>query len=153
MKLARPSLLSAAALCLLLAAPAAAAPLKSPDQVKASLRQMMQATNDFGRQIAREIYAGLPNENTEFRKATAALRQAIGGEPQDFKNKINPAMQKAIDAAQKISNDSASKDDTKLHTDHAVMIQAVNAVFAQFPENLRPSANGAGGAPAGGWGH
>ncbi len=94
MKITGTALLSAAALCLALAAPAAGQTLKSPDQVKSSLNRMMQATSDFSKQIAREIYAGLPNQNAEFRKATAALRQAIAGEPQDFKNKVNPALQK-----------------------------------------------------------
>jgi gas vesicle protein len=151
MKITGTALLSAAALCLALAAPASAQALKSPDQVKTSLRQLSQATSDFSKQIAREVYAGLPNQNAEFRKATAALRQAIAGEPQDFKNKLNPALQKATDTAQKIATDSAGKDDTKLRTDQAVLAQAVNAVIVQFPVNLRPTA--AGAAPAGGWGH
>jgi hypothetical protein len=119
----------------------AQAALKQPDQVKTCLRLMMQVTNDFDRQITRKTYARLPHENMEFQEASAALRKALEGEPTDFKAKADPAIQKALDAAQKEANDSAGGDETKLRADHGQLLQAVNAVFAYFPVDMRPDPN------------
>lgn len=130
---------------------AATAALQSPDKVKNCLWLMMQVTNDFDRQITRKNYARLPHENEEFKEATGALTQAIANEPANFKAKVTRAIQKALAAAQKIADLRRSSDDAKLRTGHGKLLKAVNAVFAFFPENLRPDPNvqpgRAGGAP------
>lgn len=137
----RPGIFLAVLSGLVLAPLCAQAALKQPDQVKTCLRLMMQVTNDFDRQITRKTYARLPHENTEFQEASAALRKALAGEPQDFRAKTDPAIQKAVDAAQKEANDSAAGDDAKLRADHGQLLQAVNAVFANFPAEMRPDPN------------
>jgi len=137
------------AIALPLAAPAAQAALRSPDQVKLCLRLMMQVTNDFDRQITRKTYARLPHENMEFHDATAALIKAIADEPADFKAKTGAAVQKAIDAAQKESDDSAGGNDATLRAEQGTLLQAVNAVFAYFPQELHPDPNVQPGRPGG----
>ena len=133
------------------AAPGAwAADLKSPDQVKLALRLMMQVTNDFDRQITRKTYARLPHENMEFQEASAALRQAIADEPKAFQAKVGPAIDRALAAAQKVSDESGAGDDAQLREGHGQLLKAVNAVFAFFPAELRPDPNvQPGGRPGG----
>ncbi len=137
------------AIGLLLGGPAApAAALQSPDQVKLCLRLMMQVTNDFDRQITRKTYARIPHENMEFHDATAALLKAVANEPADFRTKVGSAVQAAIDSAQKEADDSAGGDDAMLRAQQGRLVQAVNAVFSYFPQDLRPDPNVQPGRPA-----
>jgi hypothetical protein len=125
--------------------------LKSPDDVKTDLRILMQVTNDFDRQITRKTYTRLPHENQEFMEGAGALREAIANEPADFKAKVEPAIQTAVSIAQKVADMSSSNDDAKLRAGHGELLKAVNAVFAFFPEDLRPDPNvqpGRGAPPA-----
>jgi hypothetical protein len=126
-----------------------AADLKSPDQIKTCLRILMQVTNDFDRQITRQSYARLPHENMEFMEGAQALRQALANESADLRAQVEPALQKAVDAAQHVADMSSSNDDAKLRAGHGEMLKAVNAVFAYFPEDLRPDPNVAPGRPPG----
>jgi hypothetical protein len=128
---------------------AGAAPLKSPDQVKTALRLMMQVTNDFDRQITRKTYARLPHENMEFQEASEALRTAIAAEPAPFKAKSEKKITAALKAAQKTADESAAGQDAQLRADHAQMLKAVNAVFADYPADLRPDPNVQPGRPPG----
>jgi hypothetical protein len=120
---------------------ARAADLKSPDQVKTALRLIMQVTNDFDRQITRKTYARLPHENMEFMDASGALRQAIADEPAPFKAKVEPKIKRAVDQAQKVSDESGKGDDAQLRAGHGELLKDVNAVFADFPKELRPDPN------------
>lgn len=123
--------------------PANAADLKSPDTVKTSLRLIMQVTNDFARQIDRKNYVRLPGEMQEFTEAAGALRQAIANEPADFKAKVEPAIQKALAVSEAVAdlNMGPGSDDAALRMRQAEQVKAVNAVFAFFPEELRPDPN------------
>src|ERR1700755_1301007 len=116
---------------------AGAADLKSPDQVKVALRLMLQVTHDIDRQITRKTYARLPHENVEFQEASAALRQAIGEEPKAFQAKVDPALDRAVAAPQKVADESGAGDDGQLRAGHAQLLKGVNAVFAYFPQDLR----------------
>ena len=130
-------------------AASAAADLKSPDDVKTALRLMMQVTNDFDRQITRKTYARLSHENEEFKEATGALRTAIANEPAPFKSKVDPEIQKALTDAQATVDLAPTNDDSKLRAAQGVMLKQVNAVFADFPPELRPDPNvQPGGRPA-----
>ena len=133
--------LASAALCATTLTGARAADLKSPDQVKTALRLIMQVTNDFDRQITRKTYARLPHENMEFMEASGALRQAIADEPAPFKARVEPKIKRAVDQAQKVSDESAKGDDAQLRTGHGQLLKDVNAVFADFPKDLRPDPN------------
>lgn len=125
----------------LMAGPAWAAPLKSPQDVKVALRLMMQVTNDFARQINRKTYNRLPHENKEFHEATDALRSAVAGEPADFRAHVEGPLKTAVSHAQAIADESGTATEPKLREDHARMLRDVNAVFAQFPADLRPDPN------------
>jgi hypothetical protein len=126
---------------------AAAADLKSPDQIKTCLRILMQVTNDFDRQITGQHYARLTHENMEFMEGAQALRQALANESADLRAQVEPALQKAVDAAQHVADMSSTNDGDKLRAGHGEMLKAVNAVFAYFPEDLRPDPNVAPGRP------
>ena len=125
----------------MLAAPALAAPLKSPADVQVALRLMMQVTNDFDRQITRKTFARLPHENEEFKEATGALRTAIAGEPAGFKAKVTPAIDRAAATAQGTADKSGGADEAVLRAGQRNLVTAVNRVFAFFPATLRPDPN------------
>ena len=136
------SMLLAASCCLLLAAsPAGAADLKSPDDIKTCLRILMQVTNDFERQIDRQTYQRLAHENMEFTEGVEALNDTLAGEDAGLRDSVTPAIQKAADAAQHVADLRDSNDEGKLRAAQADMVTAVKAVFAFFPEDLRPDPN------------
>lgn len=120
---------------------ASAADLKSPDDIKTCLRILMQVTNDFDRQISHQNYQRVPHENMEFGEGVEALRDTLAKEDAGLRAEVLPAVQKAADAAQHVSDLSASKDDAKLKAAQAELVSAVNAVFAYFPQDLRPDPN------------
>jgi hypothetical protein len=124
------------------------AALKSPEDVKTALRLMMQVTNDFDRQITRKTFPRLPHENEEFKEATDALTKAIGGEPNAFKSKVGGQVVKARELAQKIADESGAGQEATLRADHGQMLKAVNAVFDNFPADLRPDPTVQPGRPA-----
>lgn len=128
---------------------AKAADLNSPDQIKTCLRILMQVTNDFDRQITHQNYARLTHENMEFMEGAEALRNALANKSADLRAEVAPALQKAVDAAQHVADMSSTNDDKKLRMGHGEMVKAVNAVFAYFPEDLRPDPNVAPGRPPG----
>ena len=124
------------------------AALKSPDDVKTALRLIMQVTNDFDRQITRKTFPRLPHENEEFKEASEALTKAIAGEPAAFKTKVGGQIAKARELAQKIADESGAGQEATLRADHGQMLKAVNAVFENFPADLRPDPNVQPGRPA-----
>ena len=127
-----------ACLTVFVASAAPAQELKSPDQVKVGLRLMMQVVNDFDRQINRKTFQRLPHENQEFKEACGALQQAVANEPEAFKRKVSAGVKQSLDIAQSVADESGSADETKLRSGHGRLLKAVNAVFALFPEALRP---------------
>ncbi len=115
--------------------------LKSPDDVKKALQMIMHVTNDFDRQITRKTYARLPHENQEFGEASEALVKSVANEPAPFKAKVDVALKEADAAAQAVSDKSSSNDEAVLRAGHAEMLKKVNALFALFPEPMRPDPN------------
>ena len=136
----------------LVVASTVAAQLKSPDDVKTSLRLLVQVSNDFKRQISAKNFARIPHENMEYTEAADALRSAIKDEPADFKAKVETRLKAAVAAFQKVSDMSANTPDVdKLMAEHGRAVAAMNAVFELFPADLRPDPNAPprrpGGAP------
>jgi len=119
-----------------------AAQLKSPDDVKTSLRLLVQVSNDFKRQISAKNFARIPHENTEYTEAADALRSAIKDEPADFKAKVETRLKGAVAAFQKVSDMSADAPDAdKLMAEHDKAVTTMNAVFDLFPPDLKPDPN------------
>lgn len=130
--------LAAAALAL----PLAAAQLKSPDDVKTTLRLLVQVSNDFKRQITNKNFARVPHEYMEYTEAADGLRMAISGEPADFKAKVEARLKTAVAEYKKISDMSSTTPDAdKLMAEHAKAVMSMNAIFDLFPADLRPDPN------------
>ena len=141
------------------AAQASAQQLKSPDDIKMTLRLLVQVSNDFKRQITNKNFARVPHEFMEYTEAADAVRTAMKGESADLKAKVEPRLKAAVAAYQKVSDMSASAKETdvdKLMAEHAKAVTAMNAVFDLFPAALRPDPNlpppGRGGRRGGGAG-
>jgi len=136
---------------LTLAAPARAQQLKAPDDIKMTLRLLVQVSNDFKRQITAKNFARVPHEFMEYTEAADALRGAIKNEPADFKTKVETRLKAAVADYQKISDMSAkATDPAPLMAEHAKAVTAMNSIFDLFPADYRPDPNlpppGRGGA-------
>ena len=127
---------------LALAPHASAQQLKSPDDIKMTLRLLVQVSNDFKRQITNKNFARVPHEFMEYMEAADAVRTAMQGESADLKAKVEPRLKAAVAAYQKVSDMSAKETDVdKLMAEHAKAVTAMNAVFDLFPAALRPDPN------------
>jgi len=126
----------------LLAVSPVAAQLKSPDDVKNSLKLLVMVSNDFKRQITNKNFARVPHENMEFTEAADGLRGTIKDEPADFKAKVETRLKATVAAYQKVSDMSSSTPDAdKLLAEHAKAVTAMDALFDLFPADLRPDPN------------
>jgi hypothetical protein len=121
---------------------ASAQQLKSPDDIKTTLRLLVQVSNDFKRQITNKNFARVPHEYMEYTEAADALRSAMKNESADLKAKVETRLKAAVTAYQKVSDMSAKETDVdKLMAEHAKAVTAMNAVFDLFPSALRPDPN------------
>ena len=138
----RLAVLASIGVVLTLAAPAAAQQLKAPDDIKMTLRLLVQVSNDFKRQITARNFARVPHEFMEYTEAADAVRSAMNGESADLKAKVETRLKAAVAAYQKVSDMSAKETDVdKLMAEHAKAVTAMNAVFDLFPAALRPDPN------------
>ncbi len=127
---------------LTLAAPARAQQLKAPDDIKMTLRLLVQVSNDFKRQITARNFARVPHEFMEYTEAADAVRSAMNGESADLKAKVEKRLKAAVAAYQNVSDMSAKETDVdKLMAEHAKAVTAMNALFDLFPAALRPDPN------------
>jgi len=142
MKLRKTQAVLAMAGIALLAAIPAAAQLKSPDDVKSSLKLLVMVSNDFKRQITNKNFTRVPHENMEYMEAADGLRSAVKDEPANFKAKVETKLKAALTAYQKVSDMSSTTPDAdKLMAGHAKAVTAMNALFDLFPADLRPDPN------------
>jgi len=127
---------------LALAVQPSAQQLKAPDDIKTTLRLLVQVSNDFKRQITNKNFARVPHEFMEYTEAADALRSAMKGESADLRAKTETRLKTAVAAYQKVSDMSAKETDVdKLMAEHAKAVTAMNAVFDLFPAALRPDPN------------
>jgi hypothetical protein len=100
---------------LLCAGPAAAqTALKSPQSVKTGLRIMNQVVGHTGRLIDAKSYDIVPREGQELEGGVAVLREAIASEPPAFKSKVDPLIDKALEASSAMGEAAKAHDDAKL---------------------------------------
>jgi len=135
-------ILASAGLTLAFATQASAQQLKAPDDIKMTLRLLVQVSNDFKRQITNKNFARVPHEFMEYTEAADAVRSAMKGESADLKAKVEPRLKAAVAAYQRVSDMSGKETDVnKLMAEHAKAVTAMNAVFDLFPAALRPDPN------------
>ena len=136
------AVLAVLAASLTLAPYASAQQLKAPDDIKMTLRLLVQVSNDFKRQITLKNFTRIPHENMEYTEAADALRSAMKNESADLKTKVEARLKTAVAAYQKVSDMSAKETDPdKLMAEHAKAVTAMNALFDLFPAALRPDPN------------
>ena len=137
---------------------ALAADLKSPDQVRNALRILAYVQDDMSRKLPTKSYSRLPHENQEFQEAAVPMREAVAGEPAEFKARVEVALQSALAAANTVAEVSKTNDEAKIKASITAVADALTRLNALFPESLRPVAgqlgsgpprNGAGGPPPG----
>lgn len=116
---------------------ALAADLKSPDSVKAGLRQLVSEYGDMGRKVAKERYDRLPHDNEEFHEESQSLRAAIANEPADFRTKVEAALTDALTASAHLAEVSASHDPKQVHSALDNLALTLRSLNALFPESVR----------------
>jgi hypothetical protein len=124
-----------------------AADLKSPDQVKNALRILAYVQDDMSRKLPTKSYSRLPHENQEFQEAAVAMREAVAGEPAQFKAQVEYALKNALAAANTVAEISKTNDDEKIKASVAAVADALTKLYALFPESLRPVAGQLGSGP------
>ena len=136
------AVLATLGLSLTCAPSASAQQLKAPDDIKMTLRLLVQVSNDFKRQITARNFARVPHEFMEYTEAADAVRSAMKDESADLKAKAETRLKAAVSAYQKVSDMSAKETDVdKLMAEHAKAVTAMNAFFDLFPAALRPDPN------------
>jgi hypothetical protein len=135
---------------------AAQTTLQSPQAIKTGLRIMNQVVGHTGRLIDAKSYDIVPHEQEEFDEGAKMLREAIAGEPEAFKSKVEPLIKDAVKASSAMGAAAKARDDAALGATHDQFATAVRSIIEQFPEDLRPkpgsmkgpdAAHGAGSPP------
>lgn len=131
-------LLLSVALTLALTQTVTAAELKSPEQVKNSLRILAYVQDDMQRKLPNKNYNRLPHENQEFQEAAEAMRDSVASESKEFQAKVETALEKALAAANHVADVSASNNDDEITAAVAAVAAALQPLNELFPEELRP---------------
>ncbi len=71
-----------------------------------------------------------------------ALEQGLGGRPSELRSKLEPLIGKARIASSAMSEAVASHRDSMLPLAQRQLADAVNAIIASFPPELRPAGGG-----------
>jgi hypothetical protein len=129
-------ILAVGSLLLALMSPAFAE-LKSPKSVSAALRVLNQVVGHTGRLVASKDYDRVSGEHGEFTEGAAMLREAIQGEPADFKATVESALDAAVKSSEEMGK-VAAKESARAEAAHADFAAKVKAVIDLFPENVRP---------------
>lgn len=135
---------------LLWAATLPAQTLKSPQSVTTGLRILNQVVGHTERLIAAKSYDQIPREAGEFAEGVAVLREGLAAEPASFKSKVEPLIDRALQASNALGDASKAGDEAAIKKDHEQFSAAVKTVIDAFPEDVRPKAGrGSGGPPPG----
>jgi hypothetical protein len=131
----------------------AAAEVKSPELVRNGLRILAYVQDDMARKLPSKSYSRLPHENQEFQEAAVPMREAVAGEPAEFRAKVDAELKKAQAAANKVAEVSATNDDGRIAAAVQAVSDALKPLNELFPVALRPvpgqlgSGPGRGGPP------
>jgi hypothetical protein len=125
---------------------------RSPDAVKNALRILAYVQDDMARKLPTHAYARLPHESQEFEEASAAMRDAVSTETADFRNKVESALGKALQASRAVAEISKSNDEMKITAAVKAVDSELQQLNALFPEALRPVPGQLGAGPGRGAG-
>jgi uncharacterized membrane protein YccC len=121
-------------------AASADATLKSPKKVEKSLATFNRVVDHTARLITAKNYTHLLHENDELKEGAEALEKSIAKEPDDFKAKVQPLLEKAEADSQALADAAKAKDDDKLASAHTALAASVNDLVAAFPAAAQPPA-------------
>ena len=72
------------------------------------------------------------------------MRDAIAGEPAEFKSRVESVLQKTLAASTHVAEVSKTHDESQLRAALNALADSMKMLAALFPENLRPVAGAAG---------
>jgi hypothetical protein len=114
------------------------AALQSPKSVTTALRILNQVVGHTGRLVASKDYDKVGGEHSEFTEGAEMLREAIRGEPADFKARVEPALDAAVKSSEAMGKIAATGDGAKAEAAHTDFASKVKSVIDLFPEEVRP---------------
>ena len=128
---------------------ALAAELRSPDLVRTALRIFAGVYGDMSRKLAARQFDRLPHENQECQEAAQAMRDAIAGEPAEFKARVESVLAKTLAASTHVAEVSKSHDEAQVKAALAALADSMRELNVLFPEAVRtlPGTVGPHGAP------
>ena len=122
---------------LLIATAAAAADLKNPDLAKMGLHILAGVYGDMDRKLGAGQFDRLPHENQEFQEGSQALRDAIAGEPEQFKARVTKQLEATLAASQHVADVSKQHDRAAVKEALAALAAQMRSLNALFPTALR----------------
>jgi hypothetical protein len=120
-----------------LAALAAAAEPKSPDNVKNALHILAAVYGDMERKLGADQFDRLPHENQEFQEGSQAMRDAVADDAPDFKSRVLDALEHAKSAANHVAEVSKTHDHAQVRHAIDALAGELRKLNALFPAALR----------------
>jgi hypothetical protein len=113
---------------------------RAPESVKIGLGILHQVVVDSGRLITAGSYDQLPQQSDRFEAGMAALQQGLGEGASPFRKQIEPLIARARVASSAMSEAAKARRTSMLPVAHKQLADAVSALIALFPPDMRPAA-------------
>jgi hypothetical protein len=113
---------------------------RAPESIRMGLGILNGVVIDSGRLIAAASYDQLPKQAERFEAGMAALQQGLGEGASPFRKQIEPLIARARVASSAMSEAARARRTSMLPVAHQQLADAVKALIALFPPDLRPAA-------------
>jgi hypothetical protein len=118
----------------------AQASFPAPESIRMGLAILNQVVTDSGRAIAAGSYDQLPRQSDQFDRGVAAVEQGLGDGHSQFRRDVERVLARARVASGAMSDAATAHRTAMLPAAHQQLADAVRALNALFPPELRPEA-------------
>ncbi|HTW37863.1 MAG TPA: hypothetical protein VMD49_04775 [Steroidobacteraceae bacterium] len=113
--------------------------LRAPESVRIGLGILDEVVTDSGRLITAADYDALPRQTERFEAGVTALEQGLGEDSSPLRKQIEPLLARARVAASAMREAASARRISMLPIAHQQLADAVHALIALFPPDLRPA--------------
>lgn len=111
----------------------------APGSVKDALGLMSRVVSDSGQLIASHHYDELPRESRDLEAGLATLERGLQQQPTGLRSKLQSLVGKARIASSAMTEAVEAHRDSMLPLAHRQLADAVSAIIATVPPDLRPA--------------
>ncbi len=116
---------------------------RAPESIRVALRTLNEVVIESGRLIAAGHYDALALQTQRFEAGVTALQQGLGEGASPLQKQLEPLLARARVASNAMSEAAGAQRISMLPVAHRQLAQAVTAIIALFPPDLRPADAGA----------